>query len=112
MSDEVITTNAAERRLAGQLMFTGVLLGAMFIAALFLAFLLYQASYAPNSTVATLTKEKGEIQAKLDKSTADLTAAQKSIETLTRDKADLQKQLDAKSGKKPAAPKPVDPFTR
>jgi hypothetical protein len=112
MSDETITTTAAERRLGGALMWTGALLGAMFIAVLGLGFLYYTTAMSPTGIVPTLTKDKAVLQEKLDVTTKSLATTEQNL----RDAKKEIEALKAEAAKKPGAPKPrpaptpVNPF--
>jgi hypothetical protein len=110
--EEVITTTAAERRLGGALMWTGALLGAMFIAVLGLGFMLYNTAYSETGPVKTLTAENKDLRAKLDTATTTLNAAQQELKDTKKAKDDLQTEYDKIAKKKPGAPKPapVNPF--
>ena len=107
--EETITTTAAERRLGGALMWTGVMLGAMFIAVLGLGFMVYTTSYAPNGTVATLTAANKDLQTKLDAKTDALTKKEQDYALLKKANDDLIAQNSKKPGKKPSAPV-VNPY--
>jgi hypothetical protein len=109
--EEVITTTAAERRVGGALMWMGALLGAAFIAAIGLGFLLYNASYSESGPVKTLTKENKELSAKVEAQEQTLQTTQQALKDEKTLNATLQAANDKLTHKKPvSAPPPVDPF--
>jgi hypothetical protein len=109
--EEVISTTAAERRLGGALMWMGALLGAAFIAAIGLGFLLYTASYSESGPVKTLTKENKELSQKVETQEQALQTAQQALKDEKTLNAKLQADNDALTHKKPVhQASPVDPF--
>jgi hypothetical protein len=109
--EEVISTTAAERRLGGALMWMGALLGAAFIAAIGLGFLLYTASYSESGPVKTLTKANAALTAKLEADEDALVTTKQALKDEKALNATLQAANDKLTHKKPvSAPPPVDPF--
>jgi len=107
--EEVITTTAAERRLGGALMWTGVLLGAMFIAVLGLGFILYSSNYSETGPLKTYIKQNQDLTQKLEAKTEAFNKAQQDLRDANNANDALKKQLAAKPAPRRPAPTP-DPF--
>ena len=110
--EETITTTAAERRLGGALMWTGALLGAMFIAVLGLGFMLYTTAYSETGPVKTLTAENKDLRAKLETTSQTLVTTQQDLKETTKAKDDLQAEYDKVTKRRGGGsrPAPVNPF--
>jgi hypothetical protein len=108
--EEVITTTAAERRLGGALMWTGMLLGAMFIGVLGLSFMLYTNVYSETGTLKTYEKTNKELTEKLDAKSTALTKAEQDLKEANRVNAELNAKLTAKPAPVKRVVRPADPF--